>query len=117
MRNDRRSKQEWTELIHECHTSGMTASAWCEQHSIPQKSYANALSRLVRESLVESVYPDRSAKQSQEVVDISSAAGTVAIPGFQPVIVLKTALYCVEISNPAQQDIICGTLAALQQLC
>lgn len=117
MRNDRRSKQEWMELIHKCRTSGMTASAWCEQHSIPRKSYANTLSRLVREGLVESVYPDRPARQSQEVVDISSAAGTIVIPGFQPAVVLKTALYCVEISNLAQQDTIRSTLAALQQLC
>lgn len=117
MRNDRRSKQEWMELIHECRTSGMTASAWCEQHSIPRKSYANALSRLVREGLVESVYPDRPVRQSHEVVDISSAADTAVLSGFQPAVVLKTALYCVEISNLAQQDTICSTLAALQQLC
>ena len=117
MKSDRRSKQEWMELIHECRTSGMTASAWCEQHSIPRKSYTNAVSRLVREGLVERVYPGRSARQPQEIVDISSAAGIAALRGFQPSVVLKTASYCIEISNLAQQDIIRSTLAALQQLC
>ncbi len=117
MRNVRRSKQEWMELIHECRTSGMTASAWCEQHSIPRKSYTNAVSRLVREGLVESVHPGRTARQTQEVVDISSAAADTAVRDFQPAVVLKTSLYCIEISNLAQQDTIRSTLAALQQLC
>lgn len=117
MKSDRRSKQEWMELIHECRTSGMTASAWCEQHSIPRKSYTNAVSRLVREGLVERVYPGRFARQPQEIVDISSAAGTAALPGFQPAVVLKTASYCIGISNLAQPDIIRSAFAALQQLC
>lgn len=117
MRNDRKSKQEWMELIHECRASGMTASAWCELRSIPRKSYSNALSRLVREGLVESTHPCRSARQPQEVIDISSAAANAVLSDFQPAVVLKTALYCVEISNLAQQDTIRSTLAALQQLC
>lgn len=105
------------ELIHECRTSGMTTSAWCEQHSIPRKSYSNAVSRLVREGLVESIHPGRTAAQSQEVVDISSAAASIAVQDFQPAVVLKAAGYCVEISNIAKQDIIRSTLAALRQLC
>lgn len=71
----------------------------------------------MREGLVESMEKSRSARQSQEVVDISSAAGTAVLPDFQPAVVLKTALYCIEISNLAQQDTIRSTLAVLQQLC
>jgi len=117
MRNIKRSKQQWVELIYECRTSGMTASAWCEQHSIPRKSYTNAVSRLIREGLVESTHPGRTARQHQEVVDISSAVASTAGQDFQPAVVLKTALYCVEISNFAKPDTIRSTLAALQQLC
>ncbi len=112
----RRSKQDWRELIHECRTSGMAVSTWCEQHSIPRKSYTNAVSRLVREGLVENEHPRRAARRPQEVVDISSAADNVAV-SFHPALVLKTALYSIEISNLAQQDTIRSTLAALQQLC
>ncbi len=113
----RRSKQDWMELIHQCRTSGMAVSAWCEQHSIPRKSYTNAVSRLVREGLVENEHLRRTTRRPQEVVDISSAAGNAAVSDFHPALVLKTALYSIEISNLAQQDTIRSTLAALQQLC
>ena len=31
--------QVWTERVRECHTSGMTVKAWCEQNNINQKTY------------------------------------------------------------------------------
>ena len=31
--------QVWTERVRECHTSGMTVMAWCEQNIINQKTY------------------------------------------------------------------------------
>lgn len=75
------------------------------------------MSRLVREGLVESVHPGHTARQTQEVVDISSATADTAAWEFHPAVVLKTALYCVEISNLAQPDTIRSTLTVLQRLC
>lgn len=43
---NRRSQDEWLQLIQECRSSGLTDRTWCEQHGILVSSFYNAVKRL-----------------------------------------------------------------------
>lgn len=45
-RANRRSQDEWLQLIQECRRSGLTDRTWCEQHGILVSSFYNAVKRL-----------------------------------------------------------------------
>lgn len=45
-RANRRSQDEWLQLIQECRSSGLTDRTWCEQHGILVSSFYNAVKRL-----------------------------------------------------------------------
>lgn len=117
MKRTNRSREEWMALINECRASGQTISAWCEQHSIPRKSYMNAVSRFTRAGLIERSQKHQAPQTHQEVVGLPFGNSSTDSTVFQPAIVLKTSAYSIGISELASQDIIRSTLAALQQLC
>lgn len=43
---NRRSQDEWFQLIQECRSSGLSDRTWCEQHGILVSSFYNAVKRL-----------------------------------------------------------------------
>lgn len=45
-RANRRSQDEWFQLIQECRSSGLSDRSWCEQHGILVSSFYNAVKRL-----------------------------------------------------------------------
>ena len=45
-RANRRSQDEWLQLIQECRSSGLSDRTWCEQHGILVSSFYNAVKRL-----------------------------------------------------------------------
>lgn len=45
-RANRRSQDEWVQLIRECRSSGLSDRTWCEQHGILVSSFYNAVKRL-----------------------------------------------------------------------
>lgn len=45
-RANRRSQDEWFQLIRECRNSGLSDRTWCEQHGILVSSFYNAVKRL-----------------------------------------------------------------------
>lgn len=45
-RANRRSQDEWLQLIRECRCSGLSDRTWCEQHGILVSSFYNAVKRL-----------------------------------------------------------------------
>ena len=45
-RANRRSQDEWFQLIQECRNSGLSDRTWCEQHGILVSSFYNAVKRL-----------------------------------------------------------------------
>lgn len=117
MKQTRKSSQEWLALINECQASGQSVSVWCEQHSIPRKSYSNAVSRLGRAGLIERGRKHPAAQPHQDIVGLPFGDASIGSAFFQPSIVLKTSACSIGISEHASQDIIRSTLAALQQLC
>lgn len=45
-RANRRSQDEWFQLIQECRSSGLSDRTWCEQHGILVSSFYNVVKRL-----------------------------------------------------------------------
>lgn len=45
-RANRRSQDEWFQLIQECRSSGLSDRTWCEQYGILVSSFYNAVKRL-----------------------------------------------------------------------
>ena len=48
--------QNWTEIVHECHRSGMTNKEFCAQRGISEKTYYYWL-RKVRQATAEAAVP------------------------------------------------------------
>ena len=101
--------QVWTERVRECHTSGMTVKAWCEQNNINQKTYYY-WQRKVRKQIyalkVNGSQP--SAEAPSRFVDITPLS-TYPASGpsdFHPDIILRTANVTVEISNSASEALL-----------
>ena len=74
-----KSDTEWMNLITECRQSGLSDSAWCNQHNIPPSSFYNAVSRLRKKAFAipdpadeARIAMDFTAKQEVVKIDIVS---------------------------------------------
>ena len=128
-RNERRTDQEWLELIQECRTSGLGDKDWCEQQSIPISSFYTKITRLRKKACDIPPANHRASRECQQVVPLpiidetaplyeySSNANHAANDKAAPAVSLKISGYCIEISNHAARDTIMNTLSVLQELC
>ncbi|MDD3279636.1 MAG: IS66 family insertion sequence element accessory protein TnpB, partial [Lachnospiraceae bacterium] len=122
-RNERRTDQEWMELIQECRTSGLGDKDWCEQHGIPISSFYTKITRLRKKACEIPAANHRVVRECQQVVKLpiidetpqpyvyhsNSSDADIAAPA----VILKTGGYCIEISNHAARDTIMNTLSVL----
>ena len=88
-RANRRSQDEWFQLIQECRSSGLSDRTWCEQHGILVSSFYNAVKRLRKSACViplssnrRTYAPDLTSAGQQEAVriDICAAPYPEAVP-------------------------------------
>ena len=88
-RANRRSQDEWFQLIQECRSSGLSDRTWCEQHGILVSSFYNAVKRLRKSACDIPLSSNRrtyaldltSASQQEAVrIDICAAPYPEAVP-------------------------------------
>jgi hypothetical protein len=108
---------QWTEIIHECHSSEQTVSAWCSEHDINPKSYYYWLKR-VRTAACEAL-PSLDAGNNS-IVPVNIPVHTAGIdPADQESssgIVLRFGSTTLELRNNASATLIENTLRALQNV-
>ena len=129
---ERRTDQEWLDIIYECRSSGLTDKAWCEQHQIDPSSFYNHIRKLRRKSydIPKPTFTGNS-QDRQEVVPLLVQDDEETLPvcevtpdkqswnggKVQPAVRLRIRHIKVEILNGADSSVINDTLAALQCLC
>ena len=77
-RANRRSQDEWFQLIQECRSSGLSDRTWCEQHGILVSSFYNAVKRL-RKSACD-IPLSSASKQEAVQIDICADPHPKAVP-------------------------------------
>ena len=74
-RANRRSQDEWFQLIQECRSSGLSDRTWCEQHGILVSSFYNAVKRLRKSACVIPL----SSNRRTYALDLTSAGQQEAV--------------------------------------
>lgn len=124
----KRTDQEWLDLIHECHTSGLTNKEWCEQQHIQCSNFYYHIRRLRKKACEIAENPASSCQEHQEIVAIDLSIPELFseknIPRQEnnenrdkPVIRLAFPGFSMEILNGAAGEMIHDTIAALKQIC
>lgn len=124
-KNQRRTDQEWFNLIQECRVSGLSDKDWCEQHHIPISSFYTKVSRLRKKACPIPDVQKQPTHKPQQVVPLqvieddlpSNRQGEPFIMDSFSAITLKIHDYSIQISNHATKETILNTILALQQLC
>lgn len=112
----RRSLQEWTSLIQECRTSGLSDMEWCKQHGIPTSTFYNKIAMLRKKACDIPKAQRHTSYKPQEVVPLEIIEG-IDVSVNSPAIVLNIQGYRIEIANHAAKETIINTLSVLRQLC
>ncbi len=74
-KSQRRSDEEWLQIISECRQSGLAYKAWCKQHDISQSTFYSAVSRLRKKACA---VPE-SFGTVQQTLDLTSHQDVVQI--------------------------------------
>lgn len=100
--------QYWTERVRECHTSGLTVKAWCQQNNVSPKTYYYWQRKVRKQIYALKVGSDQSPAGTTRFVDVTplSVSQTPGYSGFHPDIILRTAGFTMEISNSASDALL-----------
>ena len=112
----RRSDQEWTFIIQERRTSGLSDQQWCKQHDIPVSTFYSKISMLRKKACDIPKAQHHISHKPQEVVPLEIIEDT-DVPSSSTAVVLNIQRYRIEIANHAAKQTIINTLSVLQQLC
>lgn len=106
------SLQQWSEMIRDRQSSGMTVKAWCKEQGMNPKTYYYRL-RKVREAACLRVEENSCNENAGPVF------AEVRRPSFSSgaAVTLRMNGVALEIHNGAGADVIKNTLKALSQLC
>jgi len=99
---------QWTSIIKECRSSGMTIRAWCSKNKVNEKQFYYWQRRVRKEAFNE--LQECSTDRSERFVPLPVPIQTKTIPeNITPDIVLRHEQYTLEISNsvsPALLDLV-----------
>lgn len=111
MKNEVYLKQ-WSSMVQECQSSGLTVNAWCEGQGIKPKTYYYRLKK-VREAVCQEIgrNPHRGNEEPvfAEVTKFCERNGDA--------ITIQMAGIEIRIQNGAEADVIETTLRALKRIC
>ena len=129
-KRNRRSDDEWFQIITECRQSGLSDRAWCEQHDIKISTFYNAAVRL-RKKACEIPAPSKNActmdftsRQDVVRVDICPEKATeAAVPARKELpdthldnsytIELSAGSFRMKLSNNADPELLCRLLRVM----
>lgn len=124
-----RSREEWMELIRECSSSGVSASAWCKARGIATGSYYSAVSKLRECGLIpaqDSVGSHAGGRSLPQVVQINldepaSPEMNADMPGdgrlADTAARISSCGMLIELTNAASSDAVMNILSSLQRIC
>lgn len=90
----------WTELVKECHNSGLKVKDWCQQNDIDEKRYYY-WQRKVRREILQIQESTTSVEKVTTFAQLPVPIKDESESTFQPDVVLKMGTVVIEISNTA----------------
>lgn len=125
MERNRRSDNDWLQLIQECRISGLSDTSWCHKNNIPPSSFYSAVKRLRNKAC--SIPENCSGVRNdiQEVVPVSFNESVTTYSSSQALQELSSNTtiqivvndYKIQISNSCAKETIKNTLLALREIC
>lgn len=128
MRQKRMSDEAWMELINECRTSGISDHQWCIDHGIKVSTFYAALNRLWKKACIpqekkailpvekQDVVPVK-IEELQEARVLHAAEASTEPNAFHGTLRLKLGSCALELSNEADERLICTVIRVLRELC
>ena len=110
------SRDTWQSRIHDCRSSGLTISAWCEQHNIRESTYYYWLRKL-RQELVVSKSIDSRDLANPSFCEIDLADSHVGATEGVTALKLQLPGLLLEISSSANPQEIRVAYSVLKSLC
>ncbi len=112
--------QAWTNMIQECHASGLSARQWCEERGLNPKTYYYR-QRKVREAMLQTMSNEATSDiKCQNDQSPSFAKLEVQMPAIDTntsAILIHVNGISVEVRNGASKDTIEAVLLALKSVC
>lgn len=109
-------REQWTNIIKECLSSGMNKTAWCREHGISDKSFFYWQRRLREEAYISAVEPScppavqdpaGSTTRSIDFVELkASDQPAVCVESFQTDVIIRKGSFSIELSNTASPELI-----------
>ena len=111
--------QQWTELIADRQSSGMTVKAWCALHDINEKTYYYWLHKIRKATLENSPVPVNSTLPKVAETQISFKKLEVESPvsGMQAAVIVHLPQATLEVAQGTDQQTVEAVLLALKSIC
>lgn len=107
-------REQWKTLIKECHSSGMTISAWCKANGICEQTYYRNLKRIREELCAALPVP---ADTPEKPVTFKKMEVTSPLPDTKAAVIIRLPNATLEINEGTSQQTIQAVLLALQSVC
>jgi transposase-like protein len=111
--------QQWTELIADRQSSGMTVKAWCALHDINIKTYYYWLRKIRKQALDNSPVPVSNTLPAANKEPISFKKLEVKSPvsGMQAAVIVHLPQATLEVAQGTDQQTVEAVLLALKAVC
>ena len=125
-KQEKRTNEEWMNLIRECHASGLSNKSWCKEHQIPVSSFYYQMRRLRKMACEISSKKDFITERQPEIVELSlddlkeyhmRDEPETKTTSNEPAVKIIISGIQIEITNAAKSTILYTILSSLQRLC
>lgn len=110
--------QQWTSLIQECRSSGLSVRQWCAQNGIIEGSYYYWLKK-IRSMAMETLPAMTSGNEIQQITQDKTVFTKISMPhnNNHPDITVSINGIQIGLSNTASNELIYSVLSVVKQLC
>lgn len=125
-KQEKRTNEEWMNLIRECHASSLSNKSWCKEHQIPVSSFYYQMRRLRKMACEISSKKDFITERQPEIVELSlddlkeypmRDEPETKTTSNEPAVKIITSGMQIEITNAAKSTMLYAILSSLQRLC
>ena len=124
---NRRTEEEWFQLIQECRTSGLSDKEWCRQNNVSLSNFYYHIRRLTKKACQVPANQRTIAKEQHEIVplrvidetDLKGSSHSSSNGTFPNTVAVRLSYHeaFLEIPNHADQGTIENVFRALRFLC
>ena len=108
-------KKKWSQLIKDCHDSGLTVKRWCQENDVRESQYYYWLKIIREESLVQA--GTLAITRDTQFAEVSPQCEIIRSPSQNTCVVLHSGDFEIEILNGADPETLANILSVLKKSC